>query len=215
MSLVVIDYKSGGNLFSLLNSLDAIDARYQVSSETSEIAKASKVIFPGVGSFTGSMTKLKELDLIEVIREKVDENCPFLGICVGMQVLFKDSENEIDYIDHFFRDWLKRKSIYEEDLKEPLFNVEIFLKHQRSLLSRDKLQEVLENIIDFTSSHGVNFNRNIKIENTATLLLASLVSLEEKHNKGIISNDEHTLERNKIRNRTQILLDKLEDEIND
>jgi imidazole glycerol-phosphate synthase subunit HisH len=92
MSIVVVDYKSGGNLFSLLNSLENIDAKFSVSSDPKEISKASKIIFPGVGSFNAAMTKLHELDLTSVLKEKIDESCPFLGICVGMQVLFSEGE---------------------------------------------------------------------------------------------------------------------------
>jgi imidazole glycerol-phosphate synthase subunit HisH len=92
MSLIVIDYKSGGNLFSLLNSLDAINSDYKVSSEPSEISSATKIIFPGVGSFNAAIDKLHDLKLIDAIQEKVEGNSPFLGICVGMQVLFSEGE---------------------------------------------------------------------------------------------------------------------------
>lgn len=92
MSLYVIDYKSGGNLFSLLNSLDAVGAKYTLSSNPREIKNADKIIFPGVGSYNAAMEKLIKLELDQVIKEKVAEDCPFLGICVGMQVLFTQGE---------------------------------------------------------------------------------------------------------------------------
>lgn len=92
MSLCVIDYKSGGNLFSLLNSLDAVEAQYHVSSEPEKVKTASKVLFPGVGSFSAAMHKLHDMKLSDAIRAKIDENCPFLGICVGMQVLFEEGK---------------------------------------------------------------------------------------------------------------------------
>jgi imidazole glycerol-phosphate synthase subunit HisH len=96
MSLTVIDYKSGGNLFSLLNSLDAVGASYKVSSEPDEIKLASKIIFPGVGSFNAAMQKLIDMRLDDAIRARIDESCPFLGICVGMQVLFTEGEESSD-----------------------------------------------------------------------------------------------------------------------
>jgi glutamine amidotransferase len=92
MSLVVIDYKSGGNLFSLFNSLEAVDAKFEVTSKPEEVLKAQKIIFPGVGSFTAAMQKLEQLELKQAIQEKVKESVPFLGICVGMQVLFEHGE---------------------------------------------------------------------------------------------------------------------------
>ena len=97
MEITVIDYKSGGNLFSLLNSLEAVDAKFKVSSNPDEISHAKKVLFPGVGSYKAAMDKLQELELGEVIKEKIQESCPFLGICVGMQVLFQEGEeNSLD-----------------------------------------------------------------------------------------------------------------------
>ena len=78
MSLIVVDYKSGGNLFSLLNSLESIHSKFIVSSDPNEIKKASKIIFPGVGSFNAAMTKLHELDLVNALKEKIDESSRIL-----------------------------------------------------------------------------------------------------------------------------------------
>lgn len=90
--ILIIDYKKGGNIFSLANSLLNKSIDFQISSSKEEIAKASKIIFPGVGSFATAMNQLKVLGLTEVIKDKIKQDIPFLGICVGMQVLFERGE---------------------------------------------------------------------------------------------------------------------------
>lgn len=86
--ITIIDYKEGGNLFSVKNSLEYLGAKIIISSEPDEIKKASKIIFPGVGSFSKAISQINKLGLKEAIIEKANSEIPFLGICVGMQVLF-------------------------------------------------------------------------------------------------------------------------------
>lgn len=86
--ITVIDYKYGGNIFSVLNSLENLGIKSHLSSEHDEIKKAQKIIFPGVGSFQTAMDQLEKLGLKEIITQKALDGTWFLGICVGMQVLF-------------------------------------------------------------------------------------------------------------------------------
>ncbi len=88
MKICVVDYQSGGNLFSVLNSLEHVGASYYLSSNPSEIAKSEKIFFPGVGSFAAAFASLESLNLREVILERIQAGVPFLGICLGMQLLF-------------------------------------------------------------------------------------------------------------------------------
>lgn len=90
-NLVIIDYKNGGNIFSVNNSLKSIGASPQISSNPEEILAANKIIFPGVGSFAIAIESLKELRIYDTVIKKIDANCPVLAICVGMQVLFQTS----------------------------------------------------------------------------------------------------------------------------
>ncbi|MDD9897664.1 MAG: imidazole glycerol phosphate synthase subunit HisH [Candidatus Melainabacteria bacterium] len=92
--IVIIDYKRGGNLFSVNNSLEAIGASTQISSDPVVIAQASKILFPGVGSFGIAMQSLAELGLDQVIKDKIAQECPVLAICVGMQALFQGSTED-------------------------------------------------------------------------------------------------------------------------
>jgi imidazole glycerol-phosphate synthase subunit HisH len=93
--IVVIDYKMG-NIGSILNMLKKIDAEGIVSSDPDEIKNADKLILPGVGSFDEGIKNLKDSGLISVIEHKViSEKTPILGICLGMQLFAKRSEEGV------------------------------------------------------------------------------------------------------------------------
>jgi len=87
--ITVIDYKYGGNVFSVLNSLKSLKINCQLSSNPDEINNSSKILFPGVGSFQTAMEQLEKLGLKEILIQKALDGTWFLGICVGMQVLFE------------------------------------------------------------------------------------------------------------------------------
>lgn len=89
--VTIIDYGMG-NLYSVQNALKAIGAEPVVTSEAAEIAKAEKIILPGVGAFGDCMANLGKSGLLPVIRESLASGKPFLGICLGMQVLFEGSD---------------------------------------------------------------------------------------------------------------------------
>jgi len=89
--IVIIDYGMG-NLHSVYNALITIGATCKISSNPEEIRSASGVILPGVGAFDDSMKNLNERNLVAPIKEVVAMKKPFLGICLGMQVLFEEGE---------------------------------------------------------------------------------------------------------------------------
>lgn len=91
ISVAVIDY-GAGNLRSIRRALEAADAAVYVSSSPDLVRQADAVVFPGVGAAGAAMNRLHELGLVEVIREVVAEGRPFLGICLGMQLLFEHQE---------------------------------------------------------------------------------------------------------------------------
>lgn len=86
----VIDY-GVGNLFSLCSSLKAVGADVTVTGDAKEIAKADKLILPGVGAFGDAIEKLSADGLDAVIKERARAGVPLLGICLGMQLLFEES----------------------------------------------------------------------------------------------------------------------------
>lgn len=92
--IAVVDYKAG-NLTSVLKALRAVGAEPVLTDEPEAVAKASKVILPGVGHFAATQY-LRERGLEQAIRERVGQGVPFLGICVGLQWLFAGSTEAPD-----------------------------------------------------------------------------------------------------------------------
>lgn len=86
--IAIIDYKTG-NLRSVENALRRLDAEFRVTADAEEIRRADRVLLPGVGSAAAAMQNLRDAGLVQVIR---DLRRPVLGICVGMQVLCRHSE---------------------------------------------------------------------------------------------------------------------------
>ena len=87
----VIDY-GAGNLRSVCNSLKKLSVDCHVVKAPSDLDKIETMIFPGVGSFGDSSDQLKKQSLFEPIREWIINDRPFLGICIGFQMLFDSSE---------------------------------------------------------------------------------------------------------------------------
>ena len=89
--IAIIDYDAG-NLKSLEKALQFLGQECVITRDFHEIKKADKVILPGVGSFGDAMSQLKKYELDKVIHEVAAEQKPFLGICLGLQLLFEGSE---------------------------------------------------------------------------------------------------------------------------
>jgi len=90
--IVVIDYNMG-NLCSVEKALLKINAEYKISNKKEDIEAATHIILPGVGFFKEGMKNLNELNLIDILKQEgIVKKKPLLGICLGMQLLFKASE---------------------------------------------------------------------------------------------------------------------------
>lgn len=89
--IAIIDYKSG-NLASVKKALSYLNEESVITSDPKVISSASGVILPGVGAFAPAMENLKASGLIPVIKEVIAKGTPFLGICLGMQLLLEESE---------------------------------------------------------------------------------------------------------------------------
>ena len=94
--IAIIDY-GVGNLFSLRSSLAKIGADTVVSSDPAVLAKADKLILPGVGAFADAAKKLRDSGLDKVIHAEAAAGKPIMGICLGMQMLF---EKSYEYGEH-------------------------------------------------------------------------------------------------------------------
>jgi len=88
--ITIIDYNSG-NIASVCNALKKLGMNYKLSSNPEDVANAEKIIFPGVGRASYAMDQLKSRGLIDIIREC---KIPFLGICLGLQLLADFSEED-------------------------------------------------------------------------------------------------------------------------
>ncbi|MBP3617086.1 MAG: imidazole glycerol phosphate synthase subunit HisH [Lachnospiraceae bacterium] len=91
--IAIIDYDAG-NLKSVEKALIRVGADPVVTRDAKVITQADKVILPGVGAFGEAMEKLKSFDLIDPIYKVVEQGTPFLGICLGLQLLFEYSEEK-------------------------------------------------------------------------------------------------------------------------
>lgn len=88
--IAVVDY-GVGNLFSLVSSLRFIGAEAEVTADKEVLRAADGIILPGVGAFADAREKLRASGTEPVLREEVNKGKPFLGICLGMQMLFERS----------------------------------------------------------------------------------------------------------------------------
>ena len=88
---VIIDY-GAGNIRSVANMLSYLDVPYEITSERDKILKAERIIFPGQGHFAQAMENLEQKNLDTVIKTVCKKGIPFLGICIGLQILFESSE---------------------------------------------------------------------------------------------------------------------------
>ena len=94
--IAIIDY-GAGNIHSIEKALEHVGARVQVTNEPAVVAQADAVVLPGVGSGGAAMARMKQHGLVDAIREATYQGKPFLGICLGMQLLADHhAEGEVD-----------------------------------------------------------------------------------------------------------------------
>ena len=87
----IVDY-GAGNLRSVVNAVNKLGYRSKVTNSPNGVLNAQAVILPGVGAATDTMANLRALKLVSPIRRFIAENRPFLGICIGLQILFTGTE---------------------------------------------------------------------------------------------------------------------------
>jgi len=91
--IAIVDYKAG-NLTSVQLAFEALGAKSEITSDPRVIARAERVVFPGVGAAGASMDNVRAMSLFDAITDAIAAGKPFLGICVGMQILFDHSEED-------------------------------------------------------------------------------------------------------------------------
>ena len=91
--ITIVDYKAG-NLTSVRLAFEHLGAAVQITDQPEALLEATRVVFPGVGAAGSAMATLRELGLLEAIRTVAGRGTPFLGICIGMQLLLEHSEED-------------------------------------------------------------------------------------------------------------------------
>ena len=112
----IIDY-GAGNLQSVMNAFEKLNLSARLVRNAEELAKFKRIILPGVGAFGEAMKKLKSANLDEAIKDFVASGRPFLGICLGMQLLFEKSS---EFGEHAGLGLLRGEVVkFDEPLKVP------------------------------------------------------------------------------------------------
>ena len=93
--IVVVDY-GAGNIRSVTKALEYQGADVIVSSDPKKLEKADKIVLPGVGAFGQAMERLKAFGIANALKKALESNKPFLGICLGFQLLFERSDESPD-----------------------------------------------------------------------------------------------------------------------
>jgi len=183
MNIVIIDTKSG-NIGSLKNALDYLGLPSKVSNDRKDLNASSHLILPGVGSYINFMEILNSLELIDTLKENIlNKKKPFLGICVGMQVLSSfglengkckglgliDGEVKIiptrNKIPHI--GWNSIEIKYEDEILKDIDNLSyfyfvhsycFFLDNQKNLLSKTSYGFEIPSIIKKNNIYGVQFH---------------------------------------------------------
>ena len=177
--ITIINYGMG-NLGSVANMLKKIGAPCIITSDINEIEKAEKILLPGVGAFDAAVSRIDELNLRPVLTYKAKEQkIPFLGICLGMQLLTRGSEEGVlKGLDFVSAQTIKFKFEKDSDLKIPHMGWNFVKENTKSKLTEGFTDEyrfyfvhsyyVLcdkpENSI-LKTTHGVEFDSAIQHEN--------------------------------------------------
>ena len=168
--IAIIDYKMG-NLRSVENALKRLGAEFTVTSDAAVIRSAHRVLMPGVGNAAEAMENLRKSELVNVIRSL---RCPVLGICVGMQVMCRHSEEgDVDCLNLF--DARVKRFAPSGDLKVPHMGWNTIGNLESKLFKGIDGGEYVYFVHSYypelcpdtiaTSHHGVMFSAALKYEN--------------------------------------------------
>ena len=169
--ITIIDYKSG-NLKSISNGFRKIGADYQITDDKEIIADSDYLVLPGVGAFGSAMENLKPFE--DVINEHVNDNKPFLGICLGQQVLMGSSEEspEIKGLNLFkghvellsgnvkipHMGWNQLKVVNDSPILEGIDNEFFYFVHSYHVVPDD--DEIIAGVCDYGGEIVVSLSQN-------------------------------------------------------
>ena len=175
--IAIIDYDAG-NIKSVEKALQKLGADVMITKNAEEILKADKVILPGVGAFGDAMSNLHKYDLVSVIQKVVEKGTPFLGICLGLQLLFERSDETPGVAGLGILEGEILRIPDQEDLKIPHMGWNsLHLQNQGRLfrgLSEESyvyfvhsyyLKAVDEEIVKATTEYGVTIHASVEKDN--------------------------------------------------
>lgn len=115
-NIAIVDYGMG-NLASVKKALDFLDVKSKITADKEEILNSNGIILPGVGAFPDAMKNIKRLEIDKVLKKAVEKGIPLMGICLGMQLLFEESDEvKLTKGLGFFKGRIRK---FEGDLKIP------------------------------------------------------------------------------------------------
>ena len=176
LTVAIVDYEMG-NIKSIENAINYIgDFNIKITADGDSILQADIIILPGVGAFPDAMQKLKERNLVAVLNEAVITNkTPTLGICLGMQLLFEESDEFVvtkgmglikGNVENFSKKKFKVPHIGWEKIKKTrntnLLNNNDYYYFVHSFFCRPKNKKT---ILSLTNYQGFNYCSSIHIDN--------------------------------------------------
>ena len=169
--ITIIDYKSG-NLKSISNGFKKIGAEYQITDDKQIIADSDYLVLPGVGAFGSAMDNLKNFK--DVIYEHVGDDKPFLGICLGQQVLMSSSEESpgVKGLDLFkgnveklpegvkipHMGWNRLEVTNDSKILEGIDNEYFYFVHSYHVIPDD--DEIIAGVCEYGDSVVASLNQN-------------------------------------------------------
>lgn len=176
--ITIIDY-GAGNIGSIENMIKRVGGKSKISSSPDEIAKAEKLILPGVGSFDYGMNQLHKSGLVEILNKKVlQEKTPILGICLGMQLMTKGSEEGVEPGLSWFDADVVKFNATDLKMKIPHMGWNFVDINKKSILFSE---EEMERRYYFVHSYYVKSNAENEVL-TETSYINNFVSALEKEN---------------------------------
>lgn len=165
MYLGIIDLNTG-NLASLISAIEKLNIKFKICRSNFDFENTDKLILPGVGAFKDFMNKIKKNKINDIIKDKMSKKIPLLGICVGYQVLFEES-NEFGETEGL--SYLKGKIKNFKDFSDKI-QVPHVGWNECNLISQSKLFDGIKTNSDFYFTHSyalLNCNKDYVISKTS------------------------------------------------